>query len=249
MRCIVDDARTDIELDAKRRQRSGVQHVRSASSRVLGRCRRRHHAGDAGRHQPGRRRRSELHEQRPRCRARGQGAADLQIRAGAKPGQGDRQQLWQGSDRHPAADLQGHCRRLDEARARRDARIALARHRRGMGLRAGGTRAHHGDRSARRSRDQRFRSRRRLVFSARPRPHAAMPGRQAVSLHPDLRQWLFLRVRHVLHHRLDRATRPSRCWRRILACRNPLSILSRRRKCILRAARFRRRCRACRCRA
>ena len=31
-----------------------------------------------------------------------------------------------------------------------------------------------------------------------------MPGRQAVPLHPDLRQRLLLRVRHVQHHRLDR---------------------------------------------
>ena len=32
----------------------------------------------------------------------------------------------------------------------------------------------------------------------------AVPGRQAVPLHPDLRQRLLLRVRHVQHHRLDR---------------------------------------------
>ena len=53
-------------------------------------------------------------------------------------------------------------------------------------------------------RDQRLRARRRLVLPARPRPHAAMPGRRAVPLHPDLRQRLLLRVRHLQHHRLDR---------------------------------------------
>ena len=40
-----------------------------------------------------------------------------------------------------------------------------------------------------------------------PRGHGhmlAVPGRQAVPLHPDLRQRLLLRVRHVQHHRLDR---------------------------------------------
>ena len=45
---------------------------------------------------------------------------------------------------------------------------------------------------------------RRLVLPPRARPHAAVPGRQAVPLHPDLRQRLLLRVRHVQHHRLDR---------------------------------------------
>ena len=45
---------------------------------------------------------------------------------------------------------------------------------------------------------------RRLVLPPRPRPHARVPGRRAVPLHPDLRQRLLLRVRHVQHHRLDR---------------------------------------------
>ena len=67
-------------------------------------------------------------------------------------------------------------------------------------------------------RDQRLRARRRLVLPARPRPHAAMPRRQAVPLHPDLRQRLLLRVRHVQHHRLARPHAPRRCWPRISAC-------------------------------
>ena len=76
------------------------------------------------------------------------------------------------------------------------------------------------DRSRRPRRDQRLRARRRLVLSARPRPHARVPGRQAVPLHPDLRQRLLLRVRHLQHHRLDRAHAARRCWRRISACRS-----------------------------
>ena len=53
-------------------------------------------------------------------------------------------------------------------------------------------------------RDERLRAGRRVVLPARPRPHARMPGRRAVPLHPDLRQRLLLGVRHVQHHRLDR---------------------------------------------
>ena len=63
---------------------------------------------------------------------------------------------------------------------------------------------HDGHRPAGERRDERLRAGRRLVLPARPRPHARMPGRQAVPLHPDLRQRLLLGVRHVQHHRLDR---------------------------------------------
>ena len=63
------------------------------------------------------------------------------------------------------ADLQGHRRRLDAARARRDARAALARHRRRVGLRPRGPRPHHRHRPAGLRRDQRLRPRRRLVLS------------------------------------------------------------------------------------
>ena len=109
------------------------------------------------------------------------------------------------------------------------------------------------DRSRRPRRDQRLRPRRRLVLPARPRPHAPVPGRQALPLHPDLRQRLLLRVRHVQHHRLDRPRPPSRCWRRTSACPNRPSTTSRRRRSIspaasrLRPSR-RRRCRAGSCR-
>ena len=63
---------------------------------------------------------------------------------------------------------------------------------------------HDGHRPAGLRRDERLRAGRRLVLPPRPRPHARMPRRQAVPLHPDLRQRLLLRVRHVQHHRLDR---------------------------------------------
>ena len=54
-----------------------------------------------------------------------------------------------------------------------------------------------------------------------PRGHGhmlAVPRRQALPLHPDLRQRLLLRVRHVQHHRLDRPHAARRCWPRISAC-------------------------------
>ena len=79
-------------------------------------------------------------------------------------------------------------------------------------------------------RDQRLRAGRRLVLPARPRPHARMPRRQAVPLHPDLRQRLLLRVRHVQHHRLDRPHARRRCWRRTSACPSRPSTASRRRR-------------------
>ena len=120
-------------------------------------------------------------------------------------GQGHRRQLRQGGHGRAAADLQGDRRRLDEARAGRDARAALARHRRRVGLRHRGAGPHHRHRPAAAA-PRRTTSRPGDIwyFPARPRPHARVPGRQALPLHPDLRQRLFLRVRHVQHHRLDR---------------------------------------------
>ena len=65
--------------------------------------------------------------------------------------------------------------------------------------------------------DQRLRARRRLVLPARPRAFDPVPGQRAVPLHPDLRQRLLLRVRHVQHQRLGVATLPRNCWRRTSA--------------------------------
>ncbi len=114
-------------------------------------------------------------------------------------------QLRQGSDRRPVADLQGHRRRLDAHGAGRDARIALACDRRGVGLRHRGPGAHHRHRSAGLLGDQRLRARRHLVFSARPWPRARDARRQALPFHPGVRQRVLLRVRHLQHFRLDRA--------------------------------------------
>ena len=77
-----------------------------------------------------------------------EGPAHLQVRAGEIPGQGHRRQLRQGSDGRAVADLEGDRRRVDAARAGRDARAALARHGRRMGLRPRGAGPHHGHRSA-----------------------------------------------------------------------------------------------------
>ena len=84
------------------------------------------------------------------------------------------------------------------------ARAALARHRRRVGLRHRGPGPHHGHRPAGELRDQRLRAGRHLVLPPRPRPHAPVPRPRALPLHPDLRQRLLLRVRHLQHHRLDR---------------------------------------------
>ena len=102
----------------------------------------------------GGRRRPELHEQRARPAARRQRAADVQVRAGEIQGQGHRRQLRQGGDRRAAADLQGHRRRLDEARAGGDARAALARHGGRVGVRHRGPRPHDGHRPAGQRRDR-----------------------------------------------------------------------------------------------
>ena len=54
------------------------------------------------------------------------------------------------------------------------------------------------------SRDRRFRRRRRLVLPARARPFDPGPRPRGLPVHPGLRQRLFLGVRHLQHHRLDR---------------------------------------------
>ena len=80
---------------------------------------------------------------------------------------------------------------------------------------------------------------RRLVLPPRPRPHAGMPGRRAHALHPDLRQRLLLRVRHLQHHRLDRPHAQGRSWRKTSACPSRPSTASRRRRSTSPAARCR----------
>ena len=85
-------------------------------------------------------------------------------------------------------------------------------------------------------RDQRLRARRRLVFPPRPRPHARMPRRQALPLHPDLRQRLLLRVRHLQHHRLDRPHPQATAGEELRPARSRPSTVSPRRRSISPAA-------------
>ncbi len=102
-------------------------------------------------------------------------------------------------------------RRLHDARARGFARAALARQRRRMGLCDRGPLPRHHHRPAKPVRDRRFRSGRRLVLPARPRPFD--PGNRArhVRLRAGVRQRLFLRVRHLLASPTGSATRRPRC--------------------------------------
>ena len=87
-------------------------------------------------------------------------------------------------------------------------------------------------------------------FPARPRPHAAMPGQRAVPFHPDLRQRLLFRVRHLQHHRLDRPCSAGAVGQEFRRARSSLRQISQETKSILHAARFRpRAARRCRCRA
>ena len=177
-------------------------------------------------------RRPELHEQRPRPAARRQGAADLQVRAGEVGGQGHRQQLRQGGDRQATADLQGDRRRLDAARAR--ARCASCT---GTPPRPSGRSS---SRAASAPRSSTRRATPRPTTSSPgdvwyfPRGHGhmlAVPRRQAVPLHPDLRQRLLLRVRHLQHHRLDRPHAQGAAGQELRPARGGLRRRSRRRRC------------------
>ena len=65
--------------------------------------------------------------------------------------------------------------------------------------------------------NRRLRPRRRLVLSARPWPFHPGHRPRRLPVSARLRQRLFLRVRHVQHHRLDRAHFARGAWRRSLA--------------------------------
>jgi hypothetical protein len=181
-----------------------------------------------------------VQEQRPRSAAFGKGIADLQIRPGTVRRQDDGRQLRQGGDRRAIADLQGHRRGLDAPGARRDTRAALACDRGGVGLRSRRTGPDHDAGSVGFIRNQRLRSRRRLVLSARISTFARLPRRYAVPLHPDIRQRLLFGIRHVQHHRLAGSRAQKSCWPRISANPRQPSTVSRSKKPILCVARCRR---------
>ncbi len=121
------------------------------------------------------------------------------------------------------------------------ARAALARQCRRMGLcdRRALPRHHH--RSREPVRDRRFRSRRCLVFPARPR--SLDPGARARHLHlrARVRQRLFLGVRHLLDHRLARPYAARRAGPEFRRCRPRPSPAFPRKRSISPTARCRRR--------
>ena len=85
------------------------------------------------------------------------------------------------------------------------ARAALARQCGGMGLRDQGPMPRHHHRPAGSLADRRLRRRRRLVLPARVRPLDPGHRRRGLPVRARVRQWLFLRVRHLQHQRLGRA--------------------------------------------
>ena len=102
--------------------------------------------------------------------------------------------------------LAGVLMQLDPGRA---PRAPLARQRRRVGLCHRRPLPGHHHRPRQPLRDRRLRPRRRLVFSARPRPFDPGHRRQALPVPAGLRQRLLLRVRHLLDQRLGRP-RPGR---------------------------------------
>ena len=157
------------------------------------------------RDQAGRGRRPELHEQRPRPAPRRQGTADVQVRAGeVARARSIGSSFGKEATVEAIADLQGDRRRLDAARARGHARAALARHRGRVGVCHRGAGPHHGHRPA--GRAPRPTTSSRATSGTSPAATATCCNASATTrpLHPDLRQRLLLRVRHLQHHRLAR---------------------------------------------
>ena len=85
------------------------------------------------------------------------------------------------------------------------ARAALARQCGGMGLRDQGPMPRHHHQPARPVADRRLRRRRRVVLPARLRPLDPGHRLRGLPVRAGVRQRLFLRVRHLQHHRLGRA--------------------------------------------
>ena len=191
-----------------------------------------------------------------------QGAADVQVRAGEVGRQGDRQAA--SARRRPSSS----CRsprgspafRCGSSRARCASCTGTPPPPSGRSC----SRAASGPRSSTRRATPRPTTSSPGDVWYFPRGHGhmlAVPGRQAVPLHPDLRQRLLLRVRHVQHHRLDRPhaqgaageeLRPARVGLRrlpqgrgLLRPRHAAARASRRRRCRAGSCRRRRTSTAC----
>ena len=136
--------------------------------------------------------------------ARRRRPAVVPLRARRRRGEAVRRRLGQGGHGRPVPGLRDARRRADAARPRRAPRAPLARQCRRVGLCHRRPLPGHHHRPRQPLRDRRLRPRRRLVFSARPRPFDPGHRRQALPVPAGLRQRLLLRVRHLLDQRLGR---------------------------------------------
>ena len=131
------------------------------------------------------------------------GHARFPLRDGCDGAQDHVGRLGQGSDGPPFPDRQGTGRRPHVPRSRRLARVALARHRRRMGLRHRRPMPDGGADARGHQRNQQLQAGRSLVLPEGPWPCAPDDRRQALPLPAVLRQRRLFGARHLLHHRLD----------------------------------------------
>ena len=187
--------------------------------------------GSCGRGKASAGRRPELHEQRPRPAARRRGTADLQVRPGEVRGEGHRRAA--PARRRPSSSCRSPrgspASRCGSSRARCASCTGTPPRPSGRSSSRGGS----GPRSSTRRASAETNDFEPGDVWYFPRGHGhmlAVPGRRALPLHPDLRQRLLLRVRHLQHHRLDRPRPEGRSWRRTSASPSRPSTGSRRRR-------------------
>ena len=177
-------------------------HVRFFASKRAG-GRRRGHAG-GGRCQRSSRPGSAT--VRPHAQgARRKRAAVLSLSARRQEAEDVGRRLGEGGDRRRVPGFREARGRAHATRARRPSRVALARQCGGVGLCDHRGLPRHHDRSARQIRGGRLRRGRRLVLPARPRPLDPGHRPRELPIRAGVRQRLFLGVRHLQHHRLDRS--------------------------------------------